>query len=76
MPLPQFSLVKLLSDDYRSRGVLKGDTGVILDVYGDKAYEVEFSRDDGTTIAWFAVPQDQVAFVTADESAALRSNRG
>ena len=73
MSLPQFSLVKLLSDDYRSRDVREGDTGVILDVYGDKAYEVEFSRDDGTTIAWFAVPQDQVALVTEDERAALRS---
>jgi uncharacterized protein DUF4926 len=64
MPLPQFALVKLLGDDFRDRGVRAGDTGVILDVYGDKAYEVEFSRDDGTTIAWFAVPQDQVALAT------------
>jgi hypothetical protein len=65
-----------MSDDYRSKGVLAGDTGVIVDVYGDKAYEVEFSRDDGTTIAWFAVPQDQVALVTEDETAALRNSRG
>lgn len=76
MSLPQFSLVTLLTDDYRSRGVRKGDTGVILDVYDDKAYEVEFSRDDGTTIAWFAVPQDQVALVAQDEPAAFQSSRG
>ncbi len=34
--------------------------GTILDVYGAEAYEVEFSREDGSTIAWFAVKQDEV----------------
>jgi len=76
MPLPRFATVGLLSEDYRSRGVRAGDTGVILDVYGDTAYEVEFSRDDGTTIARFALPQDQVALATETETAAPRSSRG
>lgn len=37
-----------------------GAVGVILEVYGDEAYEVEFSRSDGTTIAWFSVLQSEV----------------
>jgi len=60
MPLDSLSLVRLLSDRYRSQGVGAGAIGVILDVYDDGFYEVEFSRDDGTTIAWFAVHQNEV----------------
>jgi hypothetical protein len=54
-------LVRLLTDRYEDRGVSTGAIGVILDVYADDAYEVEFSREDGTTIAWFAVQQAEVA---------------
>jgi ATP-dependent exoDNAse (exonuclease V) alpha subunit len=58
MTLPEFSPVRLMTDRYNSKGVRKGDIGFILDVY-DNGYEVEFSRPDGTTIAWFAVtPED------------------
>lgn len=59
MPIDSLSLVRLLSDRYQSEGVEAGAVGVVLDVYND-AYEVEFSREDGTTIAWFAVRQDEV----------------
>ena len=53
MPLPEFSPVRLITDRYReSEGVDRGAIGVILDVYDD-GYGVEFSRPDGTTIAWF-----------------------
>ncbi len=44
-------------DTERLRGA---GPGTILDVYGAEAYEVEFSREDGSTIAWFAVKQDEV----------------
>lgn len=54
------SLVRLLTDRYKDRGVFMGAVGVILEVYGDEAYEVEFSRSDGTTIAWFSVLQSEV----------------
>jgi hypothetical protein len=59
MPLKPYSLVQLLTDRYQDRGVSAGEVGTILEVY-DEAYEVEFSGDDGTTVAWFAVPQDEV----------------
>lgn len=60
MALECYSSVRLLTDRYEDRGVSAGAIGAILDVYGDEAYEVEFSRSDGTTIAWFAVKQDKV----------------
>jgi len=71
MALPSLSLVRLISDAYRDRGVNAGDIGVILEVYGDGAYEVEFSRADGTTIAWFAVSQHEIEPVA--ESAEIPS---
>jgi len=60
MALECYSSVRLLTDRYQERGVSAGAVGAILDIYGDEAYEVEFSRRDGTTIAWFAVKQDEV----------------
>jgi hypothetical protein len=71
MPLPQFSAVRILSDKHRTEGVPAGSIGRILDVYGDEGYEVEFSRPDGTTIAWFAVPQDEVELVRLPASLAV-----
>jgi Domain of unknown function (DUF4926) len=72
MPLPQFSAVRLLTDHHRTKGVPAGAVGRILDVYGEEAYEVEFSRPDGTTIAWFAVPQDEVELVKLPASLAVQ----
>jgi Domain of unknown function (DUF4926) len=50
MTLKPYTVVQLLSDQYSDRGVSVGAVGTILEVYGNEAYEVEFSRDDGTTI--------------------------
>ena len=66
MPLASLTPVRLRSDRYLAEGVAAGAIGVILDVYED-AYEVEFSRADGTTIAWFAVAQDEVEPYAAAE---------
>jgi Domain of unknown function (DUF4926) len=60
MRLEPYSAVELLTDRYRDRGVSAGAIGTILEVYNQEAYEVEFSRPDGTTIAWFALPQNEV----------------
>jgi hypothetical protein len=59
MPFPEFSPVRLTTDRYLgSEGVGKGAVGFVLDVYDD-GYIVEFSRSDGTTIAWFFLkPED------------------
>lgn len=60
MVLEEYSVIQLITDRYQDRGVLIGTIGTILEVYGEEAYEVEFSREDGTTIAWFAVGQNEV----------------
>lgn len=76
MQLKNLSAVRLLTDRYRDQGVAAGATGTILDVYDD-AYEVEFSRSDGSTIAWFAVRQDEVSPTAEPETAsATRGRRG
>ncbi|MDP9370257.1 MAG: DUF4926 domain-containing protein [Chloroflexota bacterium] len=68
MPLPSLSVVRLTTNAYRDRGLVAGDLGTILDVYDDK-YEVDFSRPaTGETVAWFALPQDDVELV-ADPNA-------
>lgn len=63
MMYQQFSIVRLLTDDFRDEGVSAGAIGTILEIHGEKAYEVEFSRPDGSTIAWFAVPKKAVELV-------------
>ena len=59
MALPEFSSIRLTTDRYLEKeGVGKSAIGVILDILDD-GYIVEFSRPDGTTIAWFGVrPED------------------
>ncbi len=60
MVLEEYSVIQLITDRYQDRGVSIGAIGTILEVYGSEAYEIEFSREDGTTIAWFAVQQNEV----------------
>jgi hypothetical protein len=66
--------VRLLSDDYRTEGVMSGAIGVVIEDYGD-AYEVAFSREDGTTIAWFAVRPDEIAPVLEDTQSRVSGGR-
>lgn len=66
MALEPYFLVELLTNHYQERGISAGAIGTILEVYEDGAYEIEFSRQDGSTIAWFAVPQDEVKPMTVE----------
>jgi hypothetical protein len=75
MTLEPYSLVKLLTDRYQDRGVTAGAIGTILEVYEDEAYEIEFSRDDGTTIAWFAVLQNEVKPLTDENLVSIPSQK-
>ncbi len=52
--------MRLLTDKYQSEGVSTGAIGFIIEIYGDEAYEVEFSDKNGITIALIAIPQDEV----------------
>jgi hypothetical protein len=75
MPLPQFSPIRLVTDRYLSEGVRRGAIGFILEVYDDGCI-VEFSRPDGTTIAWFSVERGDIepapeAMYRSSESASV-----
>lgn len=59
MSLDALAVVRLLTDRCRDEGVSAGAFVVVLDAYAD-AHEVEFLRADGSTIAWFAVGQNEV----------------
>ncbi len=75
MTLEPYSLVKLLTDRYQDRGVSAGAIGTILEIYEDEAYEIEFSRDDGTTIAWFAILQNEVKPLTDENLVSVPSQK-
>ena len=59
MTLPLLGLVRLTTDRHADRGVAAGALGTIVLAHED-AYEVEFSRPDGATIAWFTVRPDEL----------------
>jgi hypothetical protein len=52
--MKQFQKVRLLTNNYISEGIKKGDIGTILEIYDDKNFEVEFSDEKGFTMALFA----------------------
>ena len=61
-----FQCVRLLTDRYAARGVKKGDIGVILEVYDESHFEIEFSDARGRTIAFFAVTAGELEPVEAN----------
>jgi hypothetical protein len=72
MTLPLLGLVRLTTDCYADRGVAQGSVGTIVLLHDD-AYEVEFSRPDGTTIAWFTVrPEDLELVADAPDANEMR----
>jgi hypothetical protein len=60
-----FDIVALASD-LPEEGLTAGAEGTIIEVYErpEPAYEVEFSDDDGTTIATVALPADRLVSVS------------
>ena len=55
-----FQKVKLLSDKFISEGIKIGDIGYILEDYDGKHFEVEFSDQNGFTIALFSFPIEEL----------------
>lgn len=49
-PLRQYDRVRLVTDRYEREGARRGMIGYIIEMYGDDAVEVEFSRPDGVTV--------------------------
>ncbi|MGH2535596.1 MAG: DUF4926 domain-containing protein [Thermomicrobiales bacterium] len=72
MTLPLLSVIRLRSDRFLEEGVGAGAIGTIVEVYDDRAYEVEFSNPEtGETIALFALPRDDVELVRAPTDISL-----
>ena len=55
-----YQKVKLLTNRYIKEGLKKGDMGVILEIYDDNNFEVEFFDENGFTIALFAFPENEL----------------
>jgi hypothetical protein len=58
-----YQKVRLLTDKYIDKGIRTGDVGVILEKYNDRHFEVEFSDENGITIALFAFSIDELELV-------------
>lgn len=53
--------IRLLTDRHQSEGVDRGAIGVVVDVWGDGFYEVEFSNPaTGETIALSTLPESAI----------------
>ena len=66
MSFKQYYTVKLITDKYTARGVKQGHIGVVLEIYGDGHYEVEFSDTDGTTLLLGAFPESELEEVSPE----------
>ena len=48
-----------MTDKYVDEGVKKGDIGVILEVYDENNFEVDFSDRNGITILLYSFSKDE-----------------
>ena len=61
MALPFSATVRLVNERYRHEGAHQGDIGVIVEVWGDRQYEVEVSSPaNGETIALFTTAEQDL----------------
>ncbi len=52
--------VVALMEDCPTRGLVRGQVGTVVELFGDDAYEVEFCDDDGRAYATLALRADQL----------------
>ena len=71
MVLPNYSRVRLQSNQYSNEGVSEGDIGYIIEIYDEGTdnpeFEVEFYRSDGTTIAMLVVKREEIELAEEEE---------
>jgi len=60
LTMKQFQKVRLMTDKYVDEGVKKGDIGVILEVYDENNFEVDFSDRNGITILLYSFSKDEL----------------
>ena len=59
MNIPNYSRVRLLTDEYLSEGVNIGAIGYVIEIYPNNKYDVEFSDINGITIAQIILNANQ-----------------
>lgn len=59
--IKNYSRVKLLTDRFEDEGLNYGDIGYVIEIYADQWYEVEFSNEQGITIAQIVAQEDEMA---------------
>jgi hypothetical protein len=59
-PFKQYERVGLVTDRYESEGAGRGMIGFIIDIYNGEAFEVEFCRSDGVTVAQIVATESEL----------------
>lgn len=60
MTIANYTRVQLRTNRFQNEGVSSGAIGYVIEVYGEDAYEVEFSDGDGVTIAQVVVRAEEI----------------
>lgn len=68
MTIDNYSRVKLITDAYVAEGVGMGTVGYVIEVYPNDKYEVEFSDQNGITIALILLAADEIVLCNRNDS--------
>lgn len=68
MTFPLLSIVQMKGERFRAEGVEPRAIGVVVEVYGDDQYEVEFSDHAGITIALLTIGRDDLELIAESAS--------
>jgi hypothetical protein len=58
--LKPYDKVRIVSERFRDEGAPPGTIGCIIEKWEEGVYEVEVSREDGTTVAQFVAREDDL----------------
>lgn len=58
--------VVALCDEWPEQGLRRGQVGTVVDVLASGVFEVEFSDDEGCTLALLAVPAERLMVLHYD----------
>jgi len=65
--LKPYDRVRVVSDRFRDEGAPPGSIGYIIEKWEESVFEVEVSREDGTTIAQFVAKEDELELAEDEE---------
>ena len=61
--MEKYKRVKMLNNKYIADGIVKGAVGYILEIYDQNYCEVEFSAENGSTIAVQAINREDFTVI-------------